>query len=305
LYNRSRPRNYTCIQTLLFGSAFPLERARDATRPLDYGRAAAMVAAATGVDVALRPLIGLNSTDLVYLVPVIAAALLYGLRPGLLAGFLSALAYNFFFLPPLYTFTIADLQNAVTVVVLLGVAVTSQLAARVRAQGALAATSARQNAALAGFARALAAAPDEVALGQALAGETAALFDARAVYLTRRDGALAIVAAVPPEDTLDAVARAAADWAFDRANRRGAGPTRCRRRTGCSSPSSPAARRARCSASGATIAAIRLAPTSAGSTPPSSIRPASPSPGSSPSVRWRGSLRLSNATGCARRCWPA
>jgi len=182
-----------------------------------------MVAAATGVDVALRPLIGLNSTDLVYLVPVIAAALLYGLRPGLLAGFLSALAYNFFFLPPLYTFTIADLQNAVTVVVLLGVAVTSQLAARVRAQGALAATSARQNAALAGFARALAAAPDEVALGQALAGETAALFDARAVYLTRRDGALAIVAAVPPEDTLDAVARAAADWAFDRAQPAGRG----------------------------------------------------------------------------------
>ena len=205
-------------------SAEPLERVRDAGSPLDYARAAAMVALASGLDVALRPVIGLNSTDLVYLVPVIAAALLYGLRPGLLAGVVSALAYNFFFLPPLYTFTIADPQNAVTVVVLLGVAViTSQLAARVRAQGALAATSARQNAALAGFARALAAAPDEVALGQTLAGETSALFDARAVYLTRRDGALAIVAAVPPEDTLDAVARAAADWAFDRGQPAGRG----------------------------------------------------------------------------------
>ena len=196
----------------------------DPTTAADYARATAMVALATGIDVVLRPLIGLNSTDLVYLVPVMAAALLYGLRPGLLAGLVAALAYNFFFLPPVYTFTIADPQNAVTVVVLLGVAViTSQLAARVRAQGALAATSARQNAALAGFARALAAAPDESTLGQALAGESAMLFDARAVYLTRRDGALTIAAAVPPEDTLDAVARAAADWAFDRGQPAGRG----------------------------------------------------------------------------------
>ena len=76
---------------------------------------------------------------------------------------------------------------------------------------------------LAGFARALAAAPDEVALGQALCGETGALFDARAVYLARRDGALVIVAAVPPHDTLDAVAHAAADWAFDRGRPAGRG----------------------------------------------------------------------------------
>ncbi len=204
--------------------AEPMTRAADPSTPIDYARAAAMVALTTGVDVVFRPVIGLNSTDLVYLVPVMAAALRFGLRPGLAAGLLSALAYNFFFLPPLYTFTIADPQNAVTVVVLLGVAViTSQLASRVRAQGALAATSARQNAALAGFARALAAAPDEVALGQALAGETSALFDARATYLTRRNGALAVVAAVPPNENIDAVALAAADWAFDRGQPAGRG----------------------------------------------------------------------------------
>ena len=195
----------------------PLLPAGEGVPPLDYARAAAMVALTTGVGVILRPLIGLNSTDLLYLVPVMASALLHGLRPGIAAGVLAALAYNFFFLPPVYTFTIADPQNAVTVVVLLGVAViVSQLAARVRAQGALAASSARQNAVLAGFARALAAAPDEVALGQALCGESAALFDVRAVYVERRDGAVAIVAAVPPESSLDAVAHAAADWAFDR-----------------------------------------------------------------------------------------
>jgi two-component system sensor histidine kinase KdpD len=202
----------------------PLMRSTERTRPLDYARVAAMVALMTGVGVVLSRVIGDGNVDLIFLVPVMVSALLYGLRPGLAAGVLAALAFNFFFLPPLYTFTIADPRNAVTVVVLLGVAaVVSQLASRVRAQGALAAGSARQNAALAGFARALAAAPDEVALAQALAGETAALFDASAVYLTRCDGTLTILAAVPPEDTLDAVARAAGDWAFDRGQPAGRG----------------------------------------------------------------------------------
>ena len=198
-------------------AAEPQKRVAERAAPAEYARAAAMVALTAGTGVVLSRAVGLASIDLIFLVPVMASALLYGLRPGLAAGVLAALAYNFFFLPPIYTFTIADPQNAVTVVVLLGVAViTSQLAARVRAQGALAATSARQNAALAGFARALAAAPDEVALGQALCGETAALFDARAVYLKRGDSALQVVAAVPPDENLDAVARAAGDWAFDR-----------------------------------------------------------------------------------------
>ena len=204
--------------------AEPQARILERAAPADYAQASAMVALTTGAGLLLNRAGGIASVDLLFLVPVMAAALLYGLRPGLAAGVLAALAYNFFFLPPLYTFTIADPQNAVTVVVLLGVAViTSQLAARVRAQGALAASSARQNAALAGFARALAAAPDEIALAQALAGETAALFDARAVYLNRVHGVMAIIAAVPPEDHLDAVALAAGDWAFDRGQPAGRG----------------------------------------------------------------------------------
>ncbi len=282
----------------------PLLRGTDVTTPLDYARAAAMVALATGIGVLLERLIGQGNVDLIYLVPVMAAALLYGLRPGLAAGVLAALAYNFFFLPPVYTFTIADPRNAVTVVVLLGVAaVASQLAARVRTQGALAAGSARQNAALAGFARALAAAPDEVALAQAIAGETAALFDARAVYLTRerrrprrssppyRPRTRSTPSPAPP-----ATGRSTA------ASRRGADRTRCPPPTGCSCPSPPPARRARCSGWAATTAAIRSAPTSAGCSPRSSTRPGLRSPASMPSARWRASPGWRSATGCARRC---
>lgn len=199
-------------------------RVADATPPDAYARAAALVAAATGAGVLLSGAIGAESVDLIYMLPVMASALLHGLRPGLFAGVLAALAFNFFFLPPLYTFTIADPRNALTVVVLLAVAViTSQLAARVRGQAALAAGSARQNAALAGFARALTGASDEAALAGVLAGETARLLDANAAYLVRRDGVLSVLAAMPEATTLDSVARAAAEWALDRGQPAGNG----------------------------------------------------------------------------------
>jgi len=78
---------------------------------------------------------------LVFLTAILVSAILYGLPPALLACVISVLAYNFFFLPPLYTFTIADPSNIVTlfffgIVALLA----SNLAARVRQQSMIAET---------------------------------------------------------------------------------------------------------------------------------------------------------------------
>ena len=54
-----------------------------------------------------------NSTTvaLLLLLVVLAVATVYGSRPALAASVLGVLSFNFFFLPPLYTFTIADPQN--------------------------------------------------------------------------------------------------------------------------------------------------------------------------------------------------
>lgn len=55
----------------------------------------------------------LNSTTiaLALLLVVLFVATIFGSRPALLASLLGVLCFNFFFLPPLYTFTIADSQN--------------------------------------------------------------------------------------------------------------------------------------------------------------------------------------------------
>ena len=63
----------------------------------------------------------------------------YGLWPSLFACVVSMLAYNFFFLPPLYTFTIADPENVIALFFFFVVAViASNLTARVRTQALVA-----------------------------------------------------------------------------------------------------------------------------------------------------------------------
>lgn len=62
----------------------------------------------------LAPIVAdLNPTivALALLLDVLVVATLFGSRPALVASFLGVLSFNFFFLPPLHTFTIADPQN--------------------------------------------------------------------------------------------------------------------------------------------------------------------------------------------------
>ncbi|APZ97572.1 histidine kinase [Sphingopyxis sp. QXT-31] len=193
-------------------------------KPSDYVWSLAMVAAMTALGRMLIEVIDLGNISLLYLVPVMFAAATFGLRAGLFAGLASSLAYNFFFLPPTGTLTVNNPENVISILVLLGVAiVTSQFAARVRAQADLAQSSARQNAALASFSRLLTAAPDQDALMQAICAEVGRLLDVRTVILLPSADGPTLRAAVPPEDRLEQIERAAAQWAMDNAQPAGRG----------------------------------------------------------------------------------
>ncbi|WP_311267844.1 sensor histidine kinase KdpD [Sphingobium sp. WCS2017Hpa-17] len=185
-------------------------------RPLDYVWSALLIMVLTIVGRLLIEIIDLGNIALLYLVPVMFAAANFGLRAGLFAGLLSSLAYNFFFLPPTGTLTVNNPENIISILVLLGVAiVTSQFAARVRAQADLAQSNARQNAALAGFSRQLTASASQEELMQAICAEVSRLLSVRTVLLLpSRDGPQ-LRAAVPPEDHMGQIEKAAAQWAID------------------------------------------------------------------------------------------
>ena len=194
----------------------PRRNARQWGRPLDYLWSILMIAAMTAVGRLLLEVIDLSNIALLYLVPVMFAAASFGLREGLFAGAVSSLAYNFFFLPPTGTLTVSNPENVISILVFLGVAiVTGQFGARVRAQADLAQSSARQNAALAGFSRGLTASASREELMQAICGEVARLLSVRTVLLLpSRDGPQ-LAAAVPPEDRLGQIEKAVAQWAMD------------------------------------------------------------------------------------------
>lgn len=190
-----------------------------------YAIIAAMVGATIGVGKLAEPWIGLGGVDLVFLLPVILASGRFGLRPGLVTGLLAGLAYNFFFLPPLHTFTIADPQSLLTMFVLIGIAAfTANLAGKLKARATLGARGAQENAAIAAFGQALARASDWETTSAIICDEVSRLLDLNVILLNRRGDELAIVASCPAaRGELGPVNRAAADWAWDRAEASGVG----------------------------------------------------------------------------------
>lgn len=185
-------------------------------QPQDYGITLGLVALVTLVGVSLFSANNIANVGLLYLLPVMVAASRYGLRNGITTSLASSLAYNFFLIPPLHTFTIQDPGNILTVLMLLGVAiVSSQVAGRVREQALLAQRSAAQNSSLAGFARLLTSISNRGELGQILCAEVGRLLDVNTVLLLPEEGELQLRAAVPPEVSLEAIEQAASRWTFD------------------------------------------------------------------------------------------
>jgi two-component system sensor histidine kinase KdpD len=155
-----------------------------ANRIQAYAGAIMMVAVSTLIDLWIAPHWGTAAVDMVYLPAVLAAAALWGIGPGVVAGIAAALAYNFFFTEPVHTFRMDRLADVVTVVVLLIVAlVTSKLAAGIRAQARLAAAHAARNATIAGFAGRLLSSSSETEIAETACTELHRLFDCNAILV--------------------------------------------------------------------------------------------------------------------------
>src|SRR5689334_11558515 len=90
-----------------------------AARIQAYAAAVAMVALSTLLGLWLAPRWGTGPVDMIYLPAVLAAAALWGIGPGVVAGIGAAAAYNFFFTEPLHTLQINRVEDIVTVIVLL------------------------------------------------------------------------------------------------------------------------------------------------------------------------------------------
>jgi two-component system sensor histidine kinase KdpD len=94
---------------------------------------AAAVAVVTGAIFGLKAVAPVLGLAILYLLAVLPVAVLYGLGYALAVSIASMLAFNFFFLPPLYTLALTDSENWVALAVFVVTAVVvSELATRAR-----------------------------------------------------------------------------------------------------------------------------------------------------------------------------
>jgi two-component system sensor histidine kinase KdpD len=193
-------------------------RSSEGGKAFDPGRylaSLAFVAVALGISTVIRPWLGVENVDLVFLTAVIGVALRYGLLPSLVASVAASLCYNFFFLPPLYEFTIADPTNIAAFFFFIVMSViVSNVAARVRAQAMSAVSRVRTTESLYAFSRKLAGAGTLDDVLWATAFQAAAMLKVRVVLLLPESDTIAVKAGYPPEDRLDDADLAAARWAW-------------------------------------------------------------------------------------------
>ena len=123
----------------------------------DYGAAVLYLVLATLACFAMYPYFHLSNLIMVYLLGVMLTATECGRGPAILSSLLSVLAFDFFFVPPRFTFNVDDAQYIVTFVVMCLVGlVISHLAAGMRQQATLARLQERQAEAMHGLSRQLA-----------------------------------------------------------------------------------------------------------------------------------------------------
>ena len=122
---------------------------------------------------------------LLYLLPVVLSTSLWGLGPGIASALIAFLFFNFFFIPPLYTFTVHQTRDVLVLVVFLLVAVfISQILGRARASAAAATAREREVTRLYELSTALAGQHDQHTITRIIAEHALEAFQATRVELT-------------------------------------------------------------------------------------------------------------------------
>ncbi len=191
----------------------------------DYLRAVGVIAATTVVARGVKELLDLPDIVMLFLLGVMIASAITRRGAALFAAALAVAAYDFFFVPPSFTFAVADARYVLTFAMMFGVSVViSTLTFRLREERQEAVARERRTSALLALSRELGGALDEQGVASVCARTVAEAFGAPAVFLRAR-GREEIVplAAHPGETTLETSELAVARWAHDHAQVAGRG----------------------------------------------------------------------------------
>lgn len=182
------------------------------------------VTVATLAGLALEQVLPLPNVSLLYLLAVVISAIRGGYRSAFLAAVLSALAYNFSFIDPIGTLTIAAPHEVFAFVVFIVAALLAGgIASRIREQAAIAGERARTTEALYDLSSKLSATARADDVVWAAASQLQGFLKRQVVIFLPVGSELEMVASWPPDATPEVIDIAAARWAYQKGEAAGAG----------------------------------------------------------------------------------
>jgi two-component system sensor histidine kinase KdpD len=191
----------------------------------EYGWAALIIAGFSVLAALIFRFLSVTDVAMVYLLGVGLVASRYGRGPSVVAALLSIAVFDFFFVPPYFTFAVSDVRYLLTFAVMLFIAlVISALTFRVRAQAETARERERHTAALYAMSRELAATRGRAGIALAASRQLEGSFAAQVqILLPDEAGRLEIPVGVPPAYPMDEKERSVAQWVFERGQAAGNG----------------------------------------------------------------------------------
>lgn len=180
-----------------------------------FAMSAVFCALATFIALPLLSVFDLANIAMLFLLAVVMAAVRYGLGPAVAASFLNVVAFDYFFVPPRFSFAISDVQYLLTFAVMLAVGlVTARLTSGLKFQARIASRREHRIRALYEMSRDLSGAlmTQQIAeISQRFAGKG---FGARAAILLA-DEKNRLHEPIPVPDGLPMVDMGISQWAFN------------------------------------------------------------------------------------------
>ncbi len=164
--------------------------------PRSYLESIGLVIFMTAAGWLLRSFLSPTNLIMLYLLAVVISAYRWGLRPAILTAVFGVLAFDFFFVAPVFTFRVSDTEYLITFAGLITVGtVISLLVARVRDHALAAQTRDRETGTLYALARDLATAMDTDSILHAVLKHIEEIFQGKAAFLLPEGDTLKIRAA--------------------------------------------------------------------------------------------------------------
>ncbi len=205
-------------------AAKPSLRRREPGPLHHYVWAVAAVALATGLAFLVFRRLHLEDIVMVYLLAIVAVAVRFGRWPSMVTSLLSVLAFDFFFVPPYFTFAVSDFRHIGTFGVMLIVGlIIGNLTERVRQQAILARSREARTQALYRLSRELASGADSAPLVAAAIRNLAAQFHSRVVVLLPHEGGVLRPSEPEPAFSIREDELGVARWVFEHGEAAGQG----------------------------------------------------------------------------------